>query len=310
MKLNNAFRPGISLAETHFSFWRAKRVIAEAVSRVADEGFYECVEIADINDVSDRKRIGKIVRSHDLVLTQWMTSILTSENLNLCSLDAELRKKSVARIKDCFEPAIECGVRKIAVLSGPDPGPALRADARKALHTSLCELAEALKTFGSVYLLIEPLDREAHKKGLIGPTPEAVSLIRNLRQSHPLTGLSWDSSHAALCGEDILESLSICKPYIVQLHLANPVLDHDRSDFGDNHIPLGAPGFLTLQKVADLFQKAAEIGLFVGQRLCISVEIRTPENVDPWQIVTEARHSLVKAWSLYQERQQGDRGNE
>ncbi len=302
MKIGEAFRPGIVLSETYFAYLRVRSVIADAIVKVVDEDFYECVGIADVNDDSDRKRIGDVVRSYGPVLTQWMTGVLVTEHLNLSSLDETLRKRSVTRIKEHFGPAAECGACKIAVLSGPDPGPALRADATEALYTSLCELAEAIKAFGFTHLLLEPLDRGAHKNGLIGPTSEAVALIRRVREFYPYIGLCWDSSHIALCGEDIFQSLIMSKPYIVQIHLANPVLDRRRSDFGDNHIPFGEPGFFTLQKIADLFQKAVEIELFVKQRPCVSVEVRTPRGVDPWEIVVQARHLLEKAWSLFVER--------
>jgi len=307
MKMNEAFRPGIVLCEAYFKYQAVKNTIANAIARVADESFYECIEITDIKDASDRKCIGSIIHSHDLILTQWMTRLLQTEGLNLSSFDQSLRKKSVARIKEHLGPAVECGTHKIGVLSGPDPGPAQRVNAKDALYTSLCEIAEAIKGFGPIYLILESLDRGAHKNGLIGPTSEAVALIQRVQQTHPRVGLCWDISHVKLCGDDIFKSLVISKPYITQIHLANPVLDRKRSDFGDYHIPFGEPGFLTIQKIAEFFQMALDIELLVKQRPCISVEVRTPRNIEPWETVAQGRSSLQKAWSLFLRPRQQER---
>ncbi len=300
MKMTDAFKPSILLDETHFAYRTAKGVFADAVARVADEGFYRGVSIFEVSDASDRRRIGKIVQSHELTLTQWMSMVLATENLNLSSLDETVRSKSVARIKDYMEQGVECGASDIAVLSGPDPGPAIRTKATECLYRSLCELCQALSTFDNMNLTLEPLDREADKKGLIGPTKEAVALIQRVRKSFPDIDISWDTAHSLLCGEDLIESLAAVRPYLTQIHLANPVLDRSCTDFGDAHIPLGAPGLLDIETVDVIFRKAIEMEIFVSHTPCVAVEIRTPNGSDPWETEALGRETLQKAWDTLQ----------
>lgn len=300
MKMTDAFKPGILLSETHFAYRTDKGVIANAVARVADEGFYKGIEIADVSDAADRRRIRDIIQSYDLTLTQWMSTVLVTENLNLSSLDETVRLKSVTRIKDYIKQGAECGVGNIAVLSGPDPGPAMRTKATECLYRSLCELCEVLLANDNMHLILEPLDREEHKKALIGPTKEAVMLIQLVRKFFPNIGISWDTAHSLLCGEDLIESLAVVQECLTQIHLANPVLDRSRTDFGDNHIPLGGPGAMNIETAVVIFRKAIEMGVFVRQTPCVAVEIRTPDGSDPWETEALGRKTLQNAWDILQ----------
>lgn len=295
----DVFVPGILLCQTHFAYRTTRNVIADAVERIAEEGFFCGVEIADVADPGDRRRIGEIVRARNLHLTQWMSMVLETEQLNLSSLDENLRAGSIARITQLLPFAAECGAESIAVISGPDPGPALRSEAVERLFSSLCELAEAIKIYHPMRLVLEPLDRDAHKNGLIGPTSEAVELARRLRRFYPDVGLCWDTAHAALSGEDVFESIALYHEFIVQMHLANAILDRSHSDFGDYHIPTGAPGFLTTEKIALIMGCAIKAKLFGEARPGMSVEIHTAEGDDPRATQVLCKRVLCDAWNMF-----------
>jgi sugar phosphate isomerase/epimerase len=149
---------------------------------------------------------------------------------------------------------------------------------------------------------LEPLDRGAHKNGLIGPTREAVELALRIRAVHPAFAISWDSSHAALCGENLPDSLTVAKNCIAQIHLANAVLDRQDPRFGDHHIPIGPPGFLNPQSIADLFAHAAAIGLFGERRPGVSVEVRSAPDADPWKTEKHGRRVIEEAWAIFTSR--------
>jgi hydroxypyruvate isomerase len=298
-EMTNYFTPSILLSEILFYHRKVKGAIAAAVDRVAGEGFYLGIEIADVADPEDRKNIGRIVHGRSIRLTYWTSMILNDEKLNLSALDENLRKKTALRIKQELPAAAECGATGFAVLSGPDPGPVNRAAATEQLCRSLGELADALKAYPGMRLLLEPLDREAHKNALVGPTGEAAALVRRVRQVHPEFGLSWDTAHVALCGEDILDSIKTFCPCIAQIHLANAVLDRTNPQFGDHHMPIGKPGFLNSKVIAALFRQAAEIGLFGKNKPGVSVEVRTAQQTDPWENEAGCRRVLQVAWELF-----------
>jgi sugar phosphate isomerase/epimerase len=297
--IHDVLIPSILLAETHFALRGVKDVIADAVERVAAEGFYGSVEIAHLGDPAERRCIGNVVRQSGMRLTQWMSLLLNTEGLNLSSADETLRARTVDRLKEHVDYAAECGAATLGVLSGPDPGPSLRPQATEQLYVSLCQLAETLEQCGSMNLALEPLDRGAHKNGLLGPTAEVVGFMDRLRQEHPCVRVSWDTAHAALCGEDIVESLRQVSPYVLQVHLANAILDRTDPGFGDHHMPFGSKGFLDAPAIADLFIAAEEAGLFSPPRLTVAVEVRGSRGKDPWETERHGREVLIQAWELY-----------
>lgn len=271
MSMTDAFKPSILISETHFPYRNIEEVIADAVEQIAEEAFFTGVEIPVITKKSDRKRIGRIVRTCKFTLTMWVTWKLAEEKLNISSIDETLRKKSITRLKEYLAIAVECGASRFALVSGTDPGASVRAEAIECLHTSLCELCEAGAAVDSLQIVLEPLDRGAHKNGLIGPTNEFVPLINRIRQLFDNISISWDTAHIALCGDDVFESLTASQDLIDGIHLSNAVLDPSNKMFGDHHIRIGKPGFLTIEMIASIFEKAKKIGIFKGCRPCVSV---------------------------------------
>lgn len=298
MNLFDAFYPSIILAEMLFPYRDKSGVIADSVERIAEGGFYRCIEIGFISNGDERRRIKNITAANSLSVTQWMTSVLTGEKLNLSSIDSVLRAKSVARLKELMYNAAECGVVNLAVVSGPDPGKEFRKDATESFFDSMCELSEALSIYKGMNLIFEPLDREAHKNMLIGPTSEAIDIVKRLRKISPDIGISWDSAHVALCGEEIEDSLAQANEYIFLIHLSNAILDKYDAGFGDHHMFIGSPGFLTMELISKLFKRAIDMELFYKKIPSVAVEVRTLEGNDPWETEKHCREILLKSWQL------------
>jgi len=287
------------LSETHFPFLGQDDVFADAIQRIGDEGFFQSVELVNVDNVKQRRRIAKLVDANGLSVTYWLTLYCFVHRLSLSATDEALRKISVAKMKDHMEQAAQCGARAFAVGSGPDPGLGLREAATEQFYISLCELCQAAEQFSNMRVIIEPMDREAHKNCLIGPTAEFVKLISRVRKDYAHMGICWDSAHVALCGDDIWESFTASKDLIFQMHLSNAILDRNDPGFGDNHIATGEPGFLTVEKIAELFGLAAKTNLFSGKSLSIAMEVRTKEGACPWANINESRRLLSEAWDMF-----------
>jgi len=297
VRITEALLPSILLSEVYFPCLGTPGVIGDAVAAVADEGFYRSVEIADIGDPSERRRISQIVQSNDLTLTQWLTLRAASSGLDLSALDKSLRKHSVTVLIEQMKLAAECSAQAVAVASGPDPGPDLRGEATKVLADSLCELAAAAQAYESMRIVLEPLDRGADKDGLIGPTAESVALMTSLRNEFSNIALCWDSGHVALNGEDLQASLSASQPFITNIHFSNAVLDRNHPAFGDRHLPIGPPGVLTVDTMAQVLRSLIDSEVLVANPPCVGVEIRTTPEGDPsatWQL---SKQTLQEAWN-------------
>lgn len=300
VKLTDVFAPTVLISETHAPYIATIGVTAEAVSRIAQEGFYEGVEILLPRTLQERRRISQIKQSQNLRVVVWFSREQIDEKLSLSSPDEAHRKNSVSRLITLLESAADCRADTIALISDPDPGIAYREQAKRNLQLSLGEICTAARAYGDMRVIFEPLDREADKNCLLGPVAETVEMIKPVRQSHSNIDICWDSSHAALCGDDLRESLLIVDPYFIQMHFANAVLDRNSEGFGDRHMPIGPPGFLTIEKMAQLMQHVIRMRHPAGKRIYVSVEVRT-QTGDPWQTEKHCRESLLAAWQLVEQ---------
>ena len=298
MTVLEAFRPSVLLSESHFHYIKCGGSIADIVRRAAEEGFYRNLEIPVVNDAGERRRIENTVRKGGLSLTQWLTPSMAAEGLSLCSPDETLRSKSVRRAREMMEGSVECGAAAIGIASGPDPGMPAREEATRLLRESLRELGAAVGRPGRMRILLEPLDRGAHRNALIGPSPEALSLIDHTRLDSSQIGICWDSAHTALCGEDLIESLSALRGHIAQIHISNAVLDRSDKNFGDLHMAIGSPGFMTIEKAAEVLRSCTRMGLFNAKTVCVAVENRSEEGADPWATVNACTEILRRAWQM------------
>ncbi len=296
MDLQAAFRPSVLLTEVLFPYQTRPSIFTDSVERIAEAGFYRSVEIREVRLPAERRRIAKAAREHDLLVSMWMSAFLIENGLSISSLDEEQRVKSVGLLKEQLDHAAECEASRFAMIPGVDPGPQQRKAAQEQLYISLCELCEAAQRYGSMGIVLEPLDRDFDKNGVVGPTQEFVALVDRIRASFANMHVNWDTAHVALCGDDVFASLVASRHVLNGIHLANAVLDRDDPAAGDRHMPIGEPGFLTLGLVADLFRKMQDICL--DQDCPISVEVRSQEGQDPWMMERQGREVLCQAWSL------------
>ena len=296
--ITQAFKPSIILSEAYFPFIGRRGIFAEAMEQIANIDFFQNVEISHIDDDSERRHIKKIVDDNGLSLTYWMTLFMFQKKLSLSTSDKLLRIKTVQLMKDHMVQAAECGASFFAVGSGPDPNPDMRDIATEQFYKSLCQLCQIATSLGTIKVLVEPMDRGAHKNCLIGPTAEFVALIKKIRNDHLNIGICWDSAHINLCDDDMFESLAASKGLICQIHLSNAILDRASPDFGDYHMPIGLPGFLTVETIAEIFQKGLSLGILGDRRPGIAVEVRTKKGDDPWANVVQCASILQQAWNI------------
>ncbi|MUV37062.1 hypothetical protein JNUCC1_00868 [Lentibacillus sp. JNUCC-1] len=276
---HNTFKPTILLPELYFPDADKKGFLAGKIEQFAEEGFYKGVEIPVINNSVDRQRVKEATASANFSVVQWMTALITNEGLDISAVDSSERVYATERIKKHIPAAVESGAGYIALITGPNPKVHLKEKAAESLYNSLCDICSYAGDFG-LEVLIEPLDRHVHKKKFIGPTEEAVKIISQVKQSYPNIGLAYDTAHAALNGENIEHSLEIADMHISQLHLSNAVLNSKHKWYGDYHIPLGEPGFMTLEKATLILKKMKGTKILSQRDLRISVEVRSVSSND------------------------------
>jgi sugar phosphate isomerase/epimerase len=205
----------------------------------------------------------------------------------------------VRELKKGFPNAVESGATDLLYI-----GPLVREtsageQAKRRLADSLCELADSAAEC-SLRVVFEPLDRGIRERGLVGRTADAFALIEPLRTAHPNLCLGWDTSHAALSGDELEAGLRLAYPLLAQLHLANVVIDPEHNEYGDHHGRMGPPGLLTTARIAELLRLLASLRQAHAPAPYLSFEVRTPADGDPWETEQHTREVRNEAWQLAQ----------
>ena len=270
----------------------------QVLERIAGLGFYGAAETAVSECGTEAAKLRRVCDDAGMRWTCWASTFINGEKLNMSSVDEQQRVRAVTRLTELLKMAGDAGANAFSVLSGPAPSePSAIPAAMKAAERSLCELALAAKEYPDMDVLIEPLDRDVHKKNTVGPTRDAVYVIKAARQENPSVYMAWDSAHVSLMREDLITSLSISGNTVGQIHLCNAVLDPEDPLYGDFHMRPGSPGYLTERRAADIISEAAELELSVDF-LPVAVEVRPGKDEDPWEMEKYIRTFLGEAIRL------------
>lgn len=266
--------------------------------------FYRGVELPVFFDAANRAAVRATMEENHLFGTTYAGPYLSAERLSLSDLDASARGRAVALVANLADLAAECGYTNLCVPSGPDPGPERRGPAKAALAESMVALADHLDPLG-LRLTIEPLDRYAHKRQLIGPMEETVTWFAPIHERCANAYIHWDSAHEALGGIDLMRSLDLASPFLAQLHLCDAILDPAHPCFGDLHMDCAvAPdweteGFLTPEVGARILSRAASFARPAGvSAVYASVEVHGHPGDHLWLIEEHAREFLRRCLDL------------
>ncbi|MFV0335191.1 MAG: sugar phosphate isomerase/epimerase family protein [Tropicimonas sp.] len=293
MNVPTGLVPSCLIPEVYAAWKDEPGFVAGQVERIAAEGFYGSVELSPVEARADRDRIRRVCAEHSVFVAVWLTSVLEREGLDFCAVDEASRRDAVEAVKRLLPAALECGAGTVALVGGSDPGPALRERGYESCRRSLIEIAAEAANLGAS-VMMEPLDRYAHKKRLVGPTDETVALFARVRAEQPDFGFAFDTAHAALNGEEVSDAIALAGDQVVNLHLSNAVLDPQDPLYGDHHMMPGPPGFLTLRKAAEIIVQTGRLGDRLGRGIRIAMEARAPLAEDP-QFTARLAHDFLVA---------------
>lgn len=223
---------------------------------------------------------------------------LDDNNLNPNSTDKDIHKATCRATLNYLQLARRIGARKIVVASGPDGGDECRQVETNRFKEYLYELCTAAKP--EVKVLIEPFDRSIGKNLLVGPTREAVKLIKELREEGINNiGILIDMAHVSLLGETFEEALSLSTLYLEHIHLGNCVMkDPDSPYYGDTHPPLGIRGGENDIPELERFLRALVKVKYLNskQRPTVTLEMRPYPDVELKTTIAILINKMEKAW--------------
>ena len=296
--------PSAHILEMFMPYLHDEKRLIGVLKKIIEKDFYRNVELPSFPTKERRDEVRKILADSGLTAITFVAPFLNEQQMSLCDLDDKRRAEVLAFLKKHADWAAECGYMTFGVPSGPYPGDALHDEAMAAQADTLAQIADYCAGLG-MNCSIEPLDRYAHKKALIGPMDEVVEWFKPLSDAHPNLFLHWDSSHEQLGGLGLFNTLEMAKPYLSQIHLCDCIDDPTHPCFGDLHMdPAEAPnwqteGFLTPEIGAEIIRRAASFDAPAGvRRFWISIEVLGHRGDNLWHKEKIAREFLTRCWEL------------
>ena len=294
--------PSAHILEMFMPYLHDEKRLIEVLRKIAEMDFYRNVELPTFPTKEHRDTVRRILRDNDLTAATYAAPYLNERDMSLCDLSDRRRAETIRYLKMQADLAAECGYSTFGVPSGPYPGDEFHDEAMAVQSDTLARIADYTALLG-MNCSIEPLDRHAHKKALIGPMDEVVRWFKPLHRAHPNLFLHWDSSHEQLGGLGIYNTLDMAAPYLSQIHLCDCIDDPAHPCFGDLHMdPAEAPewktdGFLTPGVGAEIIRRAAAFDKPEGvRRFWISVEVLGHKGDNLWHKERIAREFLTRCW--------------
>jgi len=269
--------------------------IVETVKRIAEDEFFTAIEITWMKDPEVRKQVRRMLDTSGMKVGYGAQPAVLTIPLNPNSLDEEERRKAVEVLKGQIDMAHEMGAKRMAFLSGKDPGEEDREAAVEALVKTTRELCDYAAEKG-MGITLETFDRDIDKKALIGPSELAAEFARRVNRAN--FGLMVDLSHMPLLNETPTESVWLVKDYLVHAHIGNCVLDSNHPAYGDQHPRFGV-GENDVEDVAEYLDALLDVGfLNTDDPPIVSFEVKPMEGEDPDLVIANAKRVLIQAWAM------------
>jgi sugar phosphate isomerase/epimerase len=276
--------------------------IADSVAKIAEDPFFGAVEITWVKDSKERAAVKAVIEAAHIQVGYAAQPAVLMGKLNLNSLDEAERKQAVNALKARIDEAAEVSARRMAFLSGKDPGEKDRRAAVQALIQSVKELCAYGRDKG-IALTCETFDRDIDKKALIGPSDLAAEFAAAVRRDHPDFGLMYDLSHQPLLHEDSIGALSQLKQHLVHIHVGNGVVEAGKPGYGDLHPRFGWPGGANdVPELVEFIRALFKIGYLAdgkSTRPWVGFEVKPQaEGETPELVIAGTKRVWQEAWSL------------
>ena len=277
---------------------RGEGPIVETITRIAEDDYFNAIEITWIKDPEVRKKAKEVLVTSGLAVGYGAQPAVLLTPLNPNSLDEDERKKAVEVLKSQVDEAQFMGAGRMAFLSGKDPGAEQREAAVDALIKSTQEICDYAATKG-MGIAVETFDTEIDKKALIGSSVDSAAFATAVNRSN--FGLMVDLSHLPLLGESSKQCAQAVKDHVVHLHVGNCAMrDKNHPAYGDAHPRFGIEGGENDVKELVAYLKAfIDIGFLNGKdKPFMSFEVKPLEGESSEVVIANAKRTLNQAWAM------------
>jgi len=273
--------------------------IEETLKKIAEDDYFDAVEITWIKDKNVRHKAKKIIDGAKLAVAYGAQPRLLTTGLNINDLNGEKRIEALKTLKEGIDEAYEMNARGFAFLSGKynlDK----KSEAFDALVDSTKELCKYAKSKGDMKVLLEVFDYDVDKKALIGPAKLAKVFAEEIKSEYDNFGLIVDLSHIPLLHETIEESILPVKEYILHAHMGNCVIkDPSMEGYGDQHPRFGFPNSeCDVEELTEYLRILKFIGVLNKENPpIVSFEVKPYKGESSKDVIEGAKKVLNEAWA-------------
>jgi len=234
--------------------------VVETAAALASEADITALEVTHVRDEVTRARLKVLLASSSLKVLFNAAPVILRNKWDLAAAEASAREEALAGVRTLMDEARFLGAKLVTVVSGADPGQDGRAAARARLVESLRALCDEGGRLG-LAVAIEPCDRDEDKKLLVGPTAEAVDIVKQVKKDN--FGLTLDLAHLLLLKESPGEAVAQARHYLLEAHVSNCVMAEGHPARGDQHPSFGTEGGLAgPAQVAEFVRALEKAGFF------------------------------------------------
>jgi sugar phosphate isomerase/epimerase len=274
-------------------------VFLNTLEEIAADEFFGVVEITGTWDEAVRERVATLLESSGVEAAYGAQPTIIGGKLNPCSTDETERTNAEAVLLNELEAAHAMGARRLAILSGPDPGENEREPATEALRKTVSALCRRAAE-EDMLVVLETFDRDVDKRSLLGPSREAADFAASVRSDEPNFGIMLDLSHLPLLNESPAEAIAPLSDYLVHAHIGNCVSDPAHPAHGDSHPRFGYPG--GDNDIGDLavFLRALMNYGYIdpARKPIVSFEVKPTAGESSRAVIAGNKRALIQAWTM------------
>jgi len=298
------FEQYIRLGLVHFmafpEIMSDESVLLPTVERVALMPEFRAVELKLVEDEKLLEPLRGLLESSMLDLGLAAQPAILAGRLDPGTDDRSLRQRTMEVMQRHVDQAAALGAESVAMLSGPDPGQARRADYLQRTADFISELCSYSDIHGGAKIILEVFDREIDKKALVGPADTAARLCElAVALGAENFGVCVDLSHLPLLGETANEAIGPVQDYLASAHIGNAVLQQDHPLYGDCHPGFGtAAGANRVDQTRDFINTLKNTGFLNRKRPpMVSFEIKPAGGETSEIVIAAALRVLRRAWA-------------
>jgi sugar phosphate isomerase/epimerase len=273
--------------------------ILETIRDIAEDSYFNAIEITWIKDETTRKQAKKILETSHMAVAYGGQPRLLTTGLNINSLDEQDRQEALKSLKEGIDEAYEMGAKGFAFLSGVYENNTIE-ESFQALVLSTRDLCAYAKAKGDMKVILEIFDYDIDKKSLIGPVELAKRYAQEIRKDFDNFGLMVDLSHLPLIRETAKEAILPIKDYIIHAHMGNCVVKDKQLDaYGDAHPRFGFPGGENdVDELVEYLRILLEIGFLNEENPpIVSFEVKPYGDEESRLVISNAKRTLNEAWA-------------